>query len=126
MGGVTCDPCSRVFIGKDVAFDHVHPENIVIGDHVHITGGCVLLTHYLDTNSEKTRWVHGGKIELCDGCFIGTKTIIAKGVRIGKNAIIGAGSVVTKDVPDNEIWAGNPAHFIRRRGSGNAESSGNN
>lgn len=41
--------------------------------------------------------------------------VICNAVRIGENAIVGAGSVVTKDIPDNEIWAGNPARFIRKR-----------
>ncbi|WP_212635306.1 acyltransferase [Pseudozobellia thermophila] len=48
-----------------------------------------------------------------DRAFIGAYSIILKGVTIGENAIVGAGSVVTKSVPDNQIWAGNPAKFIR-------------
>jgi acetyltransferase-like isoleucine patch superfamily enzyme len=48
-----------------------------------------------------------------DNAFIGAFSIILKGVTIGENSIIGAGSVVTKSVPDNQIWAGNPAKFIR-------------
>lgn len=47
-------------------------------------------------------------------CWIGGKATILPGVRIGDNAVIGAGSVVTKDVPDNWVVAGNPAKFIRR------------
>lgn len=46
--------------------------------------------------------------------FVGGHCIILKGVTIGDEAVIGAGSVVTKDVPAGEIWAGNPAKFIRK------------
>lgn len=53
-------------------------------------------------------------VVIMDHAFIGAHCIILKGVTIGKNAIVGAGSVVTKSIPDNEIWAGNPAKFIRK------------
>ncbi|MCD7824200.1 MAG: hypothetical protein LUG86_09355 [Oscillospiraceae bacterium] len=49
-----------------------------------------------------------------NGAFIGAHTIILKGVTVGEKSIVGAGSVVTKSIPDGEIWAGNPAHFIRK------------
>lgn len=48
-----------------------------------------------------------------ENAFIGAHSIILKGVTIGRNAVIGAGSVVTKDVPDGEVWGGNPAKKIR-------------
>ena len=48
-----------------------------------------------------------------DNVWIGDSAIICKGVRIGKNSIIGAGAVVTKDVPPNSIFAGNPAKLVK-------------
>ena len=50
------------------------------------------------------------------GSWIGRGvTILGKVNRIGKQVVIGAGAVVTKDIPDYEVWAGNPARFIRKR-----------
>ena len=54
-------------------------------------------------------------IEIGDNVWIGTRAIILPGKKIGKNAVIGAGSVVTKDVPDYAVFAGNPAKLIRLR-----------
>jgi acetyltransferase-like isoleucine patch superfamily enzyme len=54
------------------------------------------------------------KVTIGRNAFIGAGSFILKGVEIGDNAVIGAGSVVTKSVPANEIWAGNPARFIKK------------
>lgn len=104
----------RCFIGKNVSFDTVYPELITIGNGVHIAAGACFLTHYLDTKQSDIHW-QKGEIIIDDRAFIGTGTIITKPCRIGKNAIVGAGSVVTKNIPDNEIWVGNPARFVRKR-----------
>lgn len=56
-----------------------------------------------------------GKVHIHKRAYLGMNTLIVKPVTIGENAIIGAGSVVTKDIPANEVWAGNPARFIRKR-----------
>jgi len=53
------------------------------------------------------------KVHIMKNVFIGAHSTILKGVNIGENSIIGSGSVVTKSVPSNEIWGGNPAKFIR-------------
>ena len=114
MGGVNVGDLKTTFIGNNVTFDTLRPDLITIGNHVHITAGCVILTHYIDTDAKSTSYKYGS-VTFDDECFIGTNTIICKSVKIGKHAFVGAGSVVTKDIPDNEIWAGNPAKFIRKR-----------
>ena len=50
-----------------------------------------------------------------DDVFIGVNVIICNSVTIGKGSIVGAGSVVTKDIPPYQVWAGNPAKFIKDR-----------
>jgi maltose O-acetyltransferase len=54
-------------------------------------------------------------VTIGDGCWICSRVIILPGVHIGKNSVIGAGSVVTKDIPDYAIAAGNPAKVVRIR-----------
>lgn len=53
-----------------------------------------------------------GRAEIGDYTFIGAGSIILPKIKIGKNCVIGAGSVVTKNVPDNQVWFGNPAKFV--------------
>lgn len=48
-------------------------------------------------------------VKICEGAFIGAEAMILKGVTVGRHSIVGAGAVVTRNVPDYEIWAGNPA-----------------
>lgn len=97
----------------------VSQESITIGRNVLIGGGC----KFYDTDfhplsaEERIHTTNPGKVSpivVKDGAFIGAQSIVLKGVTIGENSIIGAGSVVTKRIPDNEVWAGNPAKFIRR------------
>lgn len=53
-------------------------------------------------------------VSIGDNVFIGTRAIIMKGVTIGNGSVIGAGSVVTSDIPENTIYAGSPAKFIKK------------
>lgn len=55
-----------------------------------------------------------GGIEVGEYTSIGSCTIVIPKIKIGKNCIIGAGSVIIKNIPDNELWAGNPARFIKK------------
>lgn len=54
------------------------------------------------------------KIVVKNGASVGSNSTILPGVIIGENSLVGAGSVVTKNIPDNEVWTGNPARFIRK------------
>ena len=65
---------------------------------------------YSDTSADTT----AAPVCICDNVFIGSGSTILKGVRIGENSVIGAGSIVTRDVPPNAIVAGNPARVLRQ------------
>lgn len=96
-------------------FDSLYPDEIVVGNHVHITMGTIILTHCLDTRHPfGVKW-NKGHVEIGDHTFIGARTIICNNVKIGRNCIVGAGSIVTRNIPDNEIWAGNPARLVKKR-----------
>ena len=95
-------------------------KSIFIGNNVKIGGGvCIYDTdfHSLDPvirrSSEDFKNRAEKPVVIGNDVFIGAKSIILKGVTIGENSVIGAGSVVTKSVPANQIWAGNPAKFIK-------------
>lgn len=96
-------------------------HSISIGNNVVIGGNTVIYDtdfHSLDPllRASNNDFVNAKKkpVVIGDNAFIGAHTTILKGVTIGSNAVVGACSVVTKDVPDNEIWAGNPAKFIKK------------
>lgn len=110
-GGVSIKDPLNTFIGEDVIFDTNYPEDIIVEKGVRITARCILITHFMDTN---TGGYVRGKIHIKERAYIGVNTIITKPVVIGEDAIIGAGSVVTKDIPSGEVWAGCPAKFIRK------------
>ena len=112
MGGVHIN--GRALIYSGVRFDTVAPDKVYIGNNVTITAGTRILTHYLDP-SRKGRIFRIGEVHIEDDVFIGVNSIICNSVTIGKGAIIGAGSVVTKDIPPYQVWAGNPAHYIKDR-----------
>lgn len=108
LGGVAIKgPC---FIGEGVIIDTIRPDLITIESGACITAGTCILSHFLKGDAMYYGEVHIGK-----NVFIGINTIIANAVNIGDGAVIGAGSIVTKDIPAGEVWAGNPARFIKKR-----------
>jgi maltose O-acetyltransferase len=87
---------------------------IRIGNTVCISANVTILTS--DHDPDSPGFVgRVAPVIIDDHCFIATGAIILKGVHIGAGAIVGAGSVVTRDIPPGEIWAGNPARKIRMR-----------
>ena len=116
---IGCHVGKDVFIGSDVWIDTGHADLIYIDDHVHVTGRTVLLCHKRDLSNYyvgddyATKPYTTAPIHLCKGCSTGTGTIIMPGVTIGEGSVIGAGSVVTKDIPAWTIALGSPAKVVR-------------
>jgi acetyltransferase-like isoleucine patch superfamily enzyme len=124
----------NTFIGGGL---FVSSEEIEIGNDVMFSWGCTVI----DNNAHSLKWqdrindvkdwkrgidegvigkyknwdaVEKAKVKICDKAWVGFNSIILKGVTIGEGAIVGAGSVVTKDVPPFTIVAGNPAKVIKQ------------
>lgn len=106
---------AKIVIGDRCGFSGVSivcDNNVTIGNDVLVGANSIIgdRDDHSDLFGDKASPIHIG-----DNVWIGMNVVILKGVHIGNNSIIGAGSVLTKSVPCNEIWAGNPAKFIKRR-----------
>jgi len=92
------------------------PYLISIGNHCEITSGVSFITHdggtWIFRESKEFLGSKFGPIIIKDNCFIGINTIILPNIVIGPNSVVGAGSVVTKSIPANCVYAGNPAKYI--------------
>lgn len=117
-------PGAELTIGQGVGISNstiVCWEKITIGNHVIIGGGCKIWDtnfHSLDPLTRVSGHdtdVRTSPVVIEDYAFIGGGVTILKGVRIGQNAIVAAGSVVYEDVPANAIAGGNPCKVIRMR-----------
>lgn len=83
-------------------------ENVMFGPHVMISTG----THPLDP-IERQKTEYGAKIRIGNDVWVGGNASILPGVTIGNNCVIGAGSVVNRDIPDNSVAVGNPCRVIK-------------
>lgn len=114
------------FIGNKTSL--ICSENIQIGSGVLISWGCTLIDqdahslHWDERKNDVSEWAKGRKewthvirrpIVIHDKAWVGFNSIILKGVTIGEGAVVGAGSVVTKDVAPYTLVAGNPAKLIK-------------
>ena len=87
-------------------------DGITLEDNVMI-GSNVTFTNDMYPRSKNKDWKLL-ETKICKGATIGAGSVILPGITIGANAFVGAGSVVTKDVPEGELWIGNPAKFYRK------------
>ena len=120
---LTAERKGKIEIGNDVGISNaniISHSEVIIDDNVMIGSGVKVWDTDFHSTSYENRMKHpdpdvkSAPIHIKEGAFIGACSIILKGVTIGERSVIGAGSVVTKDVPADEIWAGNPAHFVKK------------
>ena len=118
--GENCNVCSHCFIENDVIignnvtikcgvqiWDGIRVEdNVFIGPNVTFTNDRFPRSKQYPEKFEETI--------IRKGASLGAGTTVLCGIEIGENAMIGAGSVVTKNIPANELWVGNPAHFVKK------------
>lgn len=117
--GANCNFCSHVFVENAVVVgDETTVKNGVqlwdglrIGNRVFIGPNVTFTNDRYPRSKEYPDEFEATVLE--DGCSIGANATVLGGLTIGARAMIGAGSVVTKDVPAGELWLGNPARFVR-------------
>lgn len=114
-GGKGIQIGNQVFIGAHCEFNIT--ESIIIGDKCLIASGCRFIDHNHGYDLNMLIGPNGSKSPIYIGynVWIGCNSIILKGVTIADGAIVAAGSVVTKSIKANEIWAGVPAKKIGER-----------
>ena len=102
----------NVELGYFVILDNLHPEKIVIEDNATIAASTTVLAH----DESKAYTGAGGELieetRIQEGAFVGVHSVILVGVTVGRGAIVGAGSVVTRSVPDFARVAGVPARVL--------------
>jgi acetyltransferase-like isoleucine patch superfamily enzyme len=98
----------------------IHSRNaVIIGDNCMFGPGVVILDNdshntSIDPKSRRQGQIEETPVVIGNNVWIGMRSIIMKGVNIGDNSIVAAGSIVTKSVPSNSLFGGNPAAFIKK------------
>lgn len=116
-----CLENAKIFIGDNVQISNstiFAQTKITVEDNVMIGGGCRIWDsdfHSIDFKIRGTKFDKAVNLPVLieKDAFIGGGSIILKGVTIGQKSIVAAGSVVSKSIPPNQIWGGNPAKFIK-------------
>ena len=116
---IGCHVGKNVFIGDYVRVDLNHADLIFIDDYAHVTASCRLLCHqrnlkeYCVGDNAAQLGYRLGEIHIGKGVMVGMETMIMPGVTIGEGAIVGACSMVTKDIPPYTVAMGCPAKVIK-------------
>lgn len=120
MKRIGCHVGKGCFIGDNVRIDAGHSDMITLEDSVSVAGGTRLLCHqrdftdyYVGSDYMKLGYIVK-PIVLKKGCLIGMESFVMPGVTVGEGAIVGAGSLVTKDVPAWTIATGRPAKVVKQ------------
>ena len=114
-----CDYGSHIEAGKNLFVNYngtfIDVARIVFGDNCQVAPNVAIYTagHPIYPATRNSAYEYGKEVIIGDNVWIGGNTVICPGVCIGSNTVIGAGSVVTKDIPDWVIAAGNPCRVIR-------------
>lgn len=114
-----CDYGSQTFIGARTFANFglmiLDVATVTIGDDVQIGPHVQLLTpiHPIEPGPRRAKWEAARPIAIGDNVWLGGGVIVCPGVTIGENTVVGAGAVVTKDLPPNVVAVGNPARVIR-------------
>jgi maltose O-acetyltransferase len=114
-----CDYGSRIRVGARTFVNYglvaLDVAPIEIGDDVQIGPNVQLLTptHPIDPDTRRAKWEAAEPIAIEANVWLGGGVIVLAGVTIGENTVVGAGSIVTKDLAPNVVAAGNPARVVR-------------
>ena len=114
-----CDYAKHIFIGKNFFANYnltiLDVAKVTIGDNVKFGPNVSIYTagHPIHHIARNLGYEYGMPVKIKDNVWIGGCTVITAGVTIGENSVIGAGSVVTKDIPANVIAVGNPCKVLR-------------
>lgn len=114
-----CDYGTHIEVGKNFFANYnctiLDVARVRIGDNCFMAPNVAIYTagHPIHPDTRNSQYEYGKEVTIGDNVWLGGSVVITPGVHIGNNVVIGAGSVVTRDIPDNAIAVGNPCKVVR-------------